>query len=168
MDYDFLELLRKPFVIGLILGLICMCAVWWRAVRKFHAAKKAHQQESQQLHSKVAKLETHIRTQMELTADSNTALKDSVEDLKQQNENLRVMNSNLSTKPGRAELRQLHLYEKALSVMHARAPGFSTAWTEAVKDAEFELEQEEKGILKWIRKPFQLAKPAKAEPTELE
>lgn len=162
MDY-FLEILQKPLVIGLLIGLILACVVWLRSVAKFNTAKKAHEKESQELHSKVARLEMHIRTQMELNADGNNAVKGEVEDLKKQNENLRVTNNSLSTKPGRAELRQLHLYEKALSVMHVRAPGFSVAWSEAIKDAEVELEKEESGLMKWIRKPFQLGKPSSTE-----
>ncbi len=162
MDY-LLEILQRPLVIGLLAGLIIACVVWLRSVAKFHAAKKAHEQESQKLHSKVARLETHIRTQLELQADGNASLKQAVEDLKQQNENLRTTNHSLSTKPGRAELRQLHLYEKALSVMHVRAPGFAVAWSEAVKDAEVELEKEERGLMKWLRKPFQLGQAARSE-----
>ena len=157
------QLLQKPITIGLLIGLIVASAVWLRYVSRLNAAKKAHRAEVQQLHSKVARLEMHIRTQMELNADGNNAVKEELEALKKQNENLRTTNSSLSTKPGRAELRQLHLYEKALSVMHVRAPGFSVAWSEAIKDAEAELEKEGRGLMKWIRKPFQLGKPPASE-----
>lgn len=164
-----LEILQKPFVIGLIIGLILMFVVWFRSLRRIHELKKAHAEERRELHAKVARLETHVRTQMELSADGSVAAKAEVEELKKQLENLRVTNNSLSTKPGRAELRQLHLYEKALSVMNMRAPGFSVAWSEATRDAEVELEKEEQGLMKWIRKPFQLGKASKAEGvTEIE
>jgi hypothetical protein len=164
-----LEILQRPFVIGLIIGLILMFVVWLRSLSKMNAAKKAHAKENRELLAKVGRLETHIRMQMELSADGSVAVKAEVEELKKQIENLRVSNNSLSTKPGRAELRQLHLYEKALSVMHVRAPGFSVAWSEAIRDAEAELEKEERGLMKWIRKPFQLGKASTAEEvTEVE
>ncbi|WP_041745047.1 hypothetical protein [Coraliomargarita akajimensis] len=150
-----LEILQHPFVLGLIVGLIMACVLWLRYVRKQREQQKSYEGQVIDLRASISRLEAHIKTQMELTAGGNAAQKEEIEELKKRCENLQLMNHNLTTKASRAELRQLHLYETALSVMHVRAPGFSVAWSEAVKDAEVQLEQESKGFLKWIRKPFQ-------------
>ena len=55
-----------------------------------------------------------------------------LDSLKQQNENLRMTINTLEQKPGRAEIRTLHVYDKAINLMQKRAPGFAPVWQEVL------------------------------------
>ena len=91
---------------------------------------------------------------MEITAKGNESLKEDLVVLQQTNQNLSQTIGALKQKPGRVEIRTLHLYEKAIRLMNSRAPGFSSAWESAINEAEADIKKEESGIIGWIRKPF--------------
>ena len=63
-----------------------------------------------------------------------------------------MANATLKQKPGRQELQQLHVYDKALRILFQKAPGFAGAWESAVTEAEKELSANESGLMPFVRK----------------
>ena len=55
-------------------------------------------------------------------------------------------------KPGRRELRQLHLYQRAVEILTEKAPGFAQSWLSALKEGEEEMRKTEKGVVPFIRR----------------
>lgn len=150
--------ISAPFTWGLLVGLIF--AAW--AFFAGWGAKRA-------LRKQIVNLENHARTQLEISAKGRQALLDETADLKQKNENLRISLAALQSKPEKAELRQLHLYDKAVHLMYERAPGFSPAWENALKEAQAELDKTSTGILPWLRRiihPSLSSAPAPLPPPE--
>jgi len=89
---------------------------------------------------------------MEIDAEGLRALKVENEELKKRNENLRATNQALRGKPGRAELRVLYLYDRAVDVMLARVPGFAPAWQAVLSEVEEELEQADQGLAAFVKR----------------
>ncbi|MEQ1488701.1 MAG: hypothetical protein ABL920_09400 [Methylotenera sp.] len=75
-----------------------------------------------------------------------------LEKLKLQNENLRFTVATLKTKTGKSELRTLDIYDKAIRLMNARAPGFALVWETTLIEAEAEMQQIDTGMRAWIRR----------------
>lgn len=75
-----------------------------------------------------------------------------LEGLKRQNENLRITVATLKTKTEKSELRTLHIYDHAIRLMNARAPGFAPVWESTLFEAEAEMQQVDTGMIAWIRK----------------
>ncbi|MDA1277271.1 MAG: hypothetical protein O2960_24945 [Verrucomicrobia bacterium] len=138
-----MELLTHPFSLGLGAGILLAAAVWINGILKRRGLAK-----------EVKSLREHLHTQMGITARGNESTKKDLEDLRKQCENLRVTNATLKQKPGRAELATLALYDKALHIMQAKAPGFAPAWENILKDAEAEIQKIETGLLPMIRNVF--------------
>jgi len=96
----------------------------------------------------------HLERQMKITDAGNKTLMAEMDALKKDNENLRISVKTLGQKPGRAELRQFNIYDNALRKMMLQAPGFSSAWESALKEAEYEYEESEAGFKNIIGKVF--------------
>lgn len=143
------EYLKQPFVIGLAVGLVVAILVlilaWWK--------RRTLAQENRQL-------KHHLHTQMEITARGNETTLKELDTLRRQNENLRITNATLNQKSGRAELRTLAIYDRALHLMYEQAPGFAPAWERVLKTAEEEAQQADKGFLPLLRKVFRPSLPA--------
>jgi len=154
-----MEYLTHPFTIGLGIGLVVAVIVYFRGIMQRRSVVKGNQT-----------LREHLQTQMEINAKGNESMRKELEDIRKQNENLRISNANLKHKASRAELRTLVLYDKAIHLMYARAPGFAPAWESVLKEAEAEMEQTETGVLPFIRKVFRpsLANPAPSQNAQLE
>lgn len=131
----------SPFVWGLLVGLLF--AAW--AFFAGWGAKRA-------LRKEVRRLEDALRTQTEISAAGRQFLLDENAELKKTNENLRVSLASLQAKPDKAELRQFHVYDKAVHLMYERAPGFSSAWESALKEAQADLGKISSGILPFLRR----------------
>jgi len=149
-----IEFFSHPFTIGLCIGLVVALSLWLRGLGRLRAARSEAKAREDQLRAQTETLKAHLHTQMEITAKGNASLKDELVAQQKTNQNLSQTIGALKQKPGRVEIRTLHLYEKAIRVMNARAPGFSSAWESAINEAEEEIQKEESGILGWIRKPF--------------
>ncbi|MFT4175589.1 MAG: hypothetical protein QM627_02950 [Luteolibacter sp.] len=147
MNDFLLQILKHPFTWGLIAGLIVAGFVWKAG---FTAGRQARR-EQKRLSDEIRELQTHLNTQLKINSTGNATLLQDLESLKQQNENLRVANSSLQQKPGRAELRQLGIYEAAIRAMREQAPGFAPAWEKALRHAEIEAEKSTGGFTKMIR-----------------
>ena len=138
-----MDLNINPFAVGLGIGLLTTLFAWLDGIFKRRALVK-----------EVRTLKDHLHTQMEINAAGNDTTKRELDEAKRVAENLRVTNSALKQKPGRAEVHTLTLYDKALHLMQARAPGFAPAWENALKEAETEVQKTETGLLPLIRNVF--------------
>ncbi|MFW6218195.1 MAG: hypothetical protein ACOC4K_04285, partial [Verrucomicrobiota bacterium] len=143
-------------VLGLCVCLVVALILWLRGILATRAAKAEGLRKANELNGEVANLRHHLQTQMEINHKGNESLQKDIEELKATNNHLSQTIGALKQKPGRAEIRTLHLYEKALRIMNSRAPGFGPVWESALQDAEAEVQKEESGLLGWIRKPFLL------------
>ena len=125
--------------------------------------RSANAAQVDRLNNQVETLKQHLHTQMEITAKGNESLKEELLAAQEKNQNLSQAIGALKQKPGRMEIRTLHLYEKAIRTMNTRAPGFSSAWESALNEAEDEIKKEESGLIGWIRKPFMFRKTGSTE-----
>ena len=57
-------------------------------------------------------------------------------------------------KPGRAEMRMLAVYDRAIRILNQNAPGFSPVWEKAVKEAEEEIVAADSGMSAMLRRAF--------------
>jgi Fe-S cluster assembly iron-binding protein IscA len=96
----------------------------------------------------------HLERQMKITDAGNKMLMEEMNTLRKDNENLRISVKTLGQKPGRAELRLLNVYDKALRKMMLQAPGFSSAWETSLQEAEAEYEDNETGLKSIVGKVF--------------
>ena len=151
-------IVSEPFTWGLVVGLFLLAMVW-RLMRKdivtLRSEKKRLQQEGEELQG-------HLNTQLKINAKGNDQLEVDLRELREQNENLRSNLNVAKQKPGRAELRHLHLMENAVSVMREQAPGFAPAWEKAMRDAEAAELAAESGLKKLMRKVLPTGKSAPA------
>lgn len=132
-----MEFLTHPFSIGLGTGLILVLVVWINGILKRRSLVKEH-----------------LHTQMGINARGNESTITEIAELRKQTENLRVTNATLKQKPGRAELQTLAVYDKALHIMFAKAPGFAPAWENILEEANDDLKRAETGLIPLIRSVF--------------
>ncbi|MFW6045059.1 MAG: hypothetical protein ACOCR1_04870 [Planctomycetota bacterium] len=144
MQHPVLSMLFGVFIglaIGLAIGLV-----------KAFKMRVEYRSRERKLNEEIANLREHIHRQMEINARGNSSLEEELEDLRQKNENLRVTVKTLENKPGRAEIKQLKIYDRAVRLMNERAPGFSGAWEKALRDAEEMVEGSETGMRAFVRR----------------
>ena len=115
---SFVQIISQPFTWGLLLGLF-LVIMTWRVMRKDVTILKL---ENKRLESENKELQTHLNTQLKINAKGNEQLQAQLDELREQNETLRGNLNVIRQKPGRAELRQLHVMEGAVSVMREQAP----------------------------------------------
>ena len=140
--------LQNHFTWGLLLGLLIAAFIWKSAfTARRHAAR-----EHKRVEAEIKDLQSHLNTQLKINASGNESLQTELKTLKQQNETLRVNNSALQQKPGRAEQRQLQVYEIAIRMMREQAPGFAPAWEKALRQGETEVDAAESGLIKLVRR----------------
>ena len=58
----------------------------------------------------------------------------------------------LNQKPGRQEIRQAQVYQKAIDIMFEKAPGFAPAWQITLKEAEEHVQQAERGLIPFLKR----------------
>ena len=138
---DFLR--QHPFLFGLFIGLLIAIGIWIKGL--FKAGK---------LSKETTKLKESLYTKMQIDTKGHMTRENELEQLRKENENLRVSLKSLQQKPGRAEIRQLHVYDKAIHAMLAKAPGFAPTWEMVLKEAEEEIQLTESGISSFMRKVF--------------
>lgn len=131
----------QPFLIGLGVGLLLTLIVYIR-----------EQMKRRPLKNKIEELKKHLQNKLEIEAEATENRRLEIERLKQENENLRVTNQSLSQKPGRREVMNLHIYQRAIALMTESAHGFAPMWQKALREAEQEIEKTEQGKSSFIRK----------------
>jgi len=145
---DFQEIIKNPFVWGLALGLLVAAFILKNAI----FSKLQLKREIRRIEGEMRDLQSHLNTQMKITATGSESLTRQVDELKAQNENLRVNLAALQNKPDKAEQRQFRLQEMAVGAMREQAPGFAGAWEKAMRQAEAEMNSAENGFTKLMRK----------------
>ena len=145
---DFQEIIRNPFVWGFGLGLLIAGFILKNAI----ASKIHFKREIRRIEGEMRDMQSHLNTQMKITASGNDSLIKQIEELRVQNENLRVNLAALQNKPDKAEQRQFRIQEMAVSAMREQAPGFAGAWEKAMRQAETEMNSAESGFTKLMRK----------------
>lgn len=137
------KVVTSPFTWGLVVGLVLVFLTWLSGLAK-----------NRELRREVRRLREHLHTQMDITQRGNGAMKAELDTLKSQNENLRVAVKEWQTKPGRGELRQLSIYDRAIRILNQNAPGFSPVWEKAVKESEDEIVSADTGMSSMLRRAF--------------
>lgn len=145
---DFQEIIKNQFVWGLALGLFVAGFILKNAI----GAKMGLKREIKRIEAEKKEMQSHLNTQMKITASGSEALSKEIESLKAQNENLRVNLAALQNKPDKSEQRQFRLQEMAVSSMREQAPGFAGAWEKAMRQAEADMASAESGFSKLMRK----------------
>jgi hypothetical protein len=111
------KLFSQPIEIEICIGMAIALLVWIRAGIKALAKKSAAAARRVKLKDEIASLQKHLHTQMEINNKGNQALRQTLASLQETSQRLTQAVSVLKDKPGRAEIRTLHLYTKALSIM---------------------------------------------------
>jgi septal ring factor EnvC (AmiA/AmiB activator) len=140
--------LQSQFTWGLLLGLLIAAFIW----KAGFTARRQAARELKRVEAEIKDLQSHLNTQLKINASGNETLQAELKTLKQQNETLRVNIAALQQKPGRAEQRQLQIYEIAVRTMREQAPGFAPAWEKALRQGESEVESADSGLVKLVRR----------------
>jgi MFS superfamily sulfate permease-like transporter len=140
----------SSLLIGLLIGLLFSIVVWIQARMKNKSKIKSYVEENE-------RLKNHLNTQMHISAKGNEAVQKELNEHRKMIDNLRSTVSVLREKPGRDKLHVLYVYDKAIHIMFEKHPGFATMWAGALKEAEYEIEKAESGLLPMVKKVF---KPA--------
>jgi hypothetical protein len=140
MDFD-----ATIFGSGLGVGLLVALFGWVNSLRTGSSTRK-----------ELETLKTHLQTQMSINAKGYDELRKEVERLKKENENLRISVSTLSNKPGRAEMKTLQIWDKAIRIMTVTSPGFASTWEMAVNEAKKDIEDTDTGMKALVRRVFPL------------
>jgi hypothetical protein len=131
----------QPFLIGLGVGLILLLIVYINERAKRGTLK-----------SEIKTLKNHLQNKMEIEAEATEHRRQELERLKKENENLRITNQSLAQKPGRREIMNMHVYQKAIGIMTESAQGFAPMWQRALREAEAEVEKSDQGSSSFIKK----------------
>lgn len=132
-------LLSNPYVSGLLIAIIFFLYI--RSLMKIR-----------QMGQDTRKLREHLHTKLEIDSADNERRKADAEKLTQERDNLRNMVQVLNQKPGRQELRQAQVYQKAVEIMFEKSPGFAPAWQITLKEAEEEMKNAERGIIPFLKR----------------
>jgi hypothetical protein len=132
-----------PFYLGLVIGLLLAFFTWVKGILK-----------SMSLRKEIRQLKESMYTKMKVETKGQLALDDEIGHLRNENENLRVSVKSLQQKPGRAEIRQLHIYDKAIRTLLGKSPGFGPAWEMVLKEAEEDFRHTETGLRAFVRQVF--------------
>ncbi|MEM9675315.1 MAG: hypothetical protein AAF992_22175 [Bacteroidota bacterium] len=131
----------QPFLIGLGVGLILLLIVYISERTKRGALK-----------NEIKTLKNHLQNKMEIEAEATENRRKELERLKKENENLRITNQSLAQKPGRREVMNMHVYQRAIAIMTESAQGFAPMWQRALREAEAEIEKSDQGASSFIKK----------------
>lgn len=136
-----MNVLSNPFFRGLAVGIALWLFFWFRSLLRIR-----------ELINNVKKLREHLHTKLEIDSAENERRKQEIEKLKEERDNLRNMVQVMNQKPGRQELRQAQVYQRAIDIMFEKAPGFAPAWQITLKEAEEELQNAERGIIPFFKR----------------
>ncbi|MEM8953808.1 MAG: hypothetical protein AAGD22_06635, partial [Verrucomicrobiota bacterium] len=113
---EFLNVLKQPFTLGLLLGLLFF------AVATYHLARAKLD---------LARFRRHLSDKLELEAKNLQDLRQEKERLAAENENLRIKSAQSNGDPHQNLQRELELLARAERHMNLNAPGFAGAWETA-------------------------------------
>ena len=153
-----LNILIPPFLVGLGVGLLIVLFTYFREMNKRKSLRR-----------EISTLKNHLQNKMEIEAEATEARRNELEKLKRENENLRITNQTLAQKPGRREVMNLHVYQRAIAIMTESAQGFAPMWQRALREAKAEQERSDQGGSSFIRKiiPTQIFGSSSEEPKRI-
>jgi uncharacterized membrane-anchored protein YhcB (DUF1043 family) len=140
--------IQNPFTWGLALGLLLAAFL----AKSAWTARGVFKREIARQKAELEQLQQHLNTHLKITATGSDRLEKELAELKVQNENLRVNLAASQQRPGRAEARQLQIYEAAVVRMREQAPGFASAWEQSLRQATAENEAAESGFSRLVKK----------------
>lgn len=143
MEAEFANFNFNHFGIGLGIGMLVTVVTWVNGTLARWGLKRQS-----------ATLKESLHTQMQINARGNTELAKELEKLKKENENLRISVATLSSKPGRAELKKLHIWDTAIGLMNSKWPAFGPAWAEAIAEAQQEIDEVDTGVRALVKRAF--------------
>lgn len=155
-----IAILQEPFTWGLLLGLLVAGFIFKNAV----IAKRTAKKQARALADEVQQLKTHLHRQMEINARGQTDLDSELASLRTQNETLRMRVHELQQKPERQTARRLETYELTLRTLREQAPGFSTAWENALRAAEESIDSHDRGIRQMLSRVIPRLKGSSSSP----
>lgn len=161
MDW-FIDLLKNPFVWGLLLGLLVAFFTW----KSGFSARRVLKKEVSRVETESRELQQHLHTHLKVQGVGNDTLQKQLEEFREQNETLRLNMNALQQKPGKAEIRHLQIIEKAVGLMREQAPGFAQAWEKAIRQAEADQANAEGGLKKLVRKVLPALSTTSSHPVE--
>lgn len=124
----------KEYLIGFVFGLVVALVIFvWETIKRKSLENKKNYE--------IKNLKDMLAQRMDIESEGLTKLKTEMDEIKKQNENLRITNANLIQKPGRKEVNQLQIYQKAVDRLIINSPGFGAAWQSALKESEEEFEK---------------------------
>jgi hypothetical protein len=100
------------------------------------------------------RLEEQLNTQMRVSSKAQDELQRELDVSRATVQKLESGLAQAQQKPGRRELRQLAIMQRAAEILTERAPGYQLAWEQALAEAEIQVKDSEKGILPLLRKVF--------------
>ncbi len=106
------------------------------------------------LKREVEDLKKHLHINMSIHAKGTEEMQKEVDKLKRENENLRITVATLSNKPGRAELKMLHTWDRAIKIIVLTFPAFAPAWEMALEEAGREVAETYSGMRALVRRVF--------------
>ncbi len=134
-------IIGNPFWRGLLIGGIVCLIIWIRSLLRIRT-----------LNREIKKLREHLHTKLEIDSEENERRKKELERIRQERDNLRNMVQVLNQKPGKQEIRQSHIYQKAVDIMFEKTPGFAPVWQITLKEAEEEMKNAERGIIPFFKR----------------
>jgi len=135
------------FGAGVLLGFIINIVYWQNSRTK-----------RLELQKEITELKNGLRTSTSVYAKQIENLEAQLQQLKETNKNLEITLSTLDNKPGRSELKMLHIYNAAVKNLVLKSSGFAAAWEMAVEEAREEMVTESySGVKALMRKVFSLA-----------
>ncbi|MCP4179834.1 MAG: hypothetical protein GY756_18900 [bacterium] len=152
MDFDLHSILSNHFVWGLILGLLIWLFTIIKCLLSMRSIKKNYNRQLKNMNTEKNKIKQHLQTQLEIEADSKEAQKKNLQSLKDEIENLRGMVQTLKQTPKKEEMLLLQIYDRAIHLMHERAPGFAPTWEVTLREAQEEQEKARKGLIPFIKR----------------
>lgn len=147
-----MEIISNHFVWGLAVGLIIWIYSSIRFMIRISQLKRNANIQLRTVTAEKAKYMQHLQTQLEIDAASKETQKKTIETLKAENENMRSMVQYLKQEPKKEEILMLQVYDKAIHLMHERAPGFAPTWEATLREAQVELEKTQKGFIPFIKR----------------
>lgn len=132
-----LQMLVYGFAAGSCLAIAAFINGWWRR---------------RELQREISRLRSHLHTQMEISHEGADKLKIDLETLRSQNENLRITLKTWQQKPGRAEQRNLQIYDRAVRSILVSTPGFASAWENALQRAEQDVAAADRGLVAFTKR----------------
>ena len=153
MDF-IMTFLKNPITIAVLYGLGAGLILSLVILIKTRLYRKELEDEISDTRYDYRRLEEQMNTQMRVSARAQEELQQQIDAKQKQIENLQTTLETLSTKSGKKELKNLHLFEATLEQLEKDSPNAMLAWQNAKTKAEENMADIDKGLKPMLRKVF--------------